>query len=97
MREQEIRWVMPLELGILAAKRRFAWDLSRREDWRIRPLRGFATSREANTPSASECRAMHKQQRAIHLRQGYGGLKAKMKAQKKSFAAKPRDPRSAAR
>ena len=31
--------------------------------------------------------AMHKQQRA----------KAKMQAQKKSFAAKPRDPRSAAR
>ena len=39
---------------------------------------------------------MHKQQRAIHLRQGYGGLKAKMQAQKKSFAAKPRDPRTAA-
>ena len=37
---------------IIYGRKELIWDLSRREDWRIRPLRGFATSREANTPSA---------------------------------------------
>ena len=32
--------------------------------------------------------AMHKQQRAIHLRQGYGGLKAAMKPPMKGGAGK---------
>ena len=32
--------------------------------------------------------AMHKQQRAIHLRQGYGGLKAAMKPLMKGGAGK---------
>ena len=32
--------------------------------------------------------AMHKQQRAIHLRQGYGGLKAAMKPPMKGGARK---------
>ena len=32
--------------------------------------------------------AMQKQQRAIHLRQGYGGLKAAMKPPKKGGAGK---------
>ena len=43
------------------------------------PLAGVRDPWGSEHAERSECRAMRKQQRAIRLRQGYGGLKAGMK------------------
>ena len=43
------------------------------------PLAGVRDPWGSEHAERSECRAMQKQQRAIRLRQGYGGLKAGMK------------------
>ena len=47
------------------------------------PLAGVRDPWGSEHAEQRECRAMQKQQRAIHLRQGYGGLKAGMKPQMK--------------
>ena len=43
------------------------------------PLAGADDPWGSRQAERCECRAMQKQQRAIHLRRGYGGLKAGMK------------------